>query len=47
MDSLMEYSNNFLKTSGGLWQCYRDEPPSINVPVIDVFSGNTSSFKYC
>ena len=23
---LMEYSNNYSKTSGSLWQCYRDKP---------------------
>ena len=26
MYSLIEYSNNYSKTSGGLWQYYRDEP---------------------
>ena len=26
MYNLIEYSNNYAKTSGSLWQCYRDEP---------------------
>ena len=24
--NLIEYSDNYLKTSGSLWQCYRDNP---------------------
>ena len=26
MYNLIEYSDNYLKTSGSLWQCYKDEP---------------------
>ena len=26
MYNLIEYSNNYLKTSGSLWQYYRDDP---------------------
>ena len=26
MYDLIEYSNNYSKTSGSLWQCYRDKP---------------------
>ena len=26
MYNLIEYSDNYSKTSGSLWQCYRDEP---------------------
>ena len=26
MYNLIEYSDNYAKTSGSLWQCYRDEP---------------------
>ena len=26
MYNLIEYSDNYLKTFGSLWQCYRDEP---------------------
>ena len=24
--NLIEYSNNYSKTTGGLWQCHRDQP---------------------
>ena len=26
MYNLIEYSDNYTKTSGSLWKCYRDEP---------------------
>ena len=26
MYNLIEYSDNYSKTSGGLWQCYKDDP---------------------
>ena len=26
MYNLIEYSNNYSKTSGSLWQCHRDDP---------------------
>ena len=26
MYNLIEYSDNYSKTSGSLWKCYRDEP---------------------
>ena len=26
MYNLIEYSDNYSKTSGSLWQCYKDEP---------------------
>ena len=26
MYNLIEYSDNYLKTSGSLWQCYKDDP---------------------
>ena len=26
MSNLIEYSDNYSKTSGSLWQCYKDEP---------------------
>ena len=47
--NLIEYSNNYLKSSRSLWQCYRDEP-SLNhdKDVIVDFSGtnhNRKSFK--
>ena len=29
MHILMKYSNNYSRTSGSLWQCYRDQPENI------------------
>ena len=26
MYNLTEYGDNYSKTSGGLWQCYKDDP---------------------
>ena len=31
MDNLIEYSDNYAKTSGSLWQYYRDEPNDIPI----------------
>ena len=36
--NLIEYSDNYSKTSGSLWQCYKDEP---NDNIAD-----SESFKY-
>ena len=36
--NLIEYNDNYLKTSGNLWQCYRDEL-AVNVNV------NTTDFS--
>ena len=33
MYNLIEYSNNYLNTSGRLWQYYRDEPFINNIGV--------------
>ena len=38
MYNLIEYSNNYVKTSGSLWQYYRDEPKN-NL-------ANSESFKF-
>ena len=38
MYNLIEYSNNYSKTSESLWQCYKDEP---NDNIAD-----SESFKY-
>ena len=48
MQNLIEYSDNFLKTSRSLWQYYRDEPFIDNDGyIIDVPEDpNTASFKY-
>ena len=46
MYNLIEYSNNYSKTSGNLWQYYRDEPVLNDNAVINNFPGNTASFKF-
>ena len=38
MYNLIEYSDNYAKTSGSLWQYYRDEP-NVNL-------ANSESFKF-
>ena len=45
MHNLIEYSDNYSKTSGSLWQSYRDEPVLKN-DVITVFFGNSASFEF-
>ena len=39
MYNLLEYSKNYRKTTGSLWNYYRDEPS-------DPLSSNFESFKY-
>ena len=39
MYNLLEYSENYWKTTGSLWNYYRDEPSN-------PFSSNSESFKY-
>ena len=39
MYNLLEYSKNYRKTKGSLWNYYRDEPS-------DTFSSDSESFKY-
>ena len=39
MYNLLEYSKNYRKTAGSLWNYYRDEPSN-------PFSSNSESFKY-
>ena len=34
MYNLIEYSDNYLKTSASLWQYYRDEPALTNASVM-------------
>ena len=50
MCNLIEYSNNYLKTSGSLWQYYRDKPFLDEKDYIVDFSGgfnhNTKLLKY-
>ena len=45
MYNLAEYSNNYSKTSGRLWQYYRDEPALTDASTLDNFPGNSASFK--
>ena len=47
MQNLIEQSDNYLKTSGSLWQYYRDEPFSnANDVIIDIPDGaNSLLFK--
>ena len=49
MYNLIEYSDNYLKIYGSLWQYYRDEPSLNNADaVVDSIAGNHNSklFKY-
>ena len=48
MLNLIEYSNNYSKTSGSLWQYYRDEPALTNLGAIANFhaANNSASFKF-
>ena len=46
MYNLIEYRNNYSKTSGRLWQYYRDEPALNNTDTLVDFPGNSASFKY-
>ena len=39
MYNLLQYSKNYRKTTGSLWNCYRDEPSN-------PFSSNSEFFKY-
>ena len=49
MYNLIEYSDNYLKTSGILWQYCRDEPAinAANGNIVDFYADNatTDSFK--
>ena len=46
MYNLIEYSNNFLKTSGSLWQNYRDDPLLDNNGNIADFTGVNDNSKF-
>ena len=46
MYTLIDYSNNYSKTSGSLWQYYRDEPAFTNAGTLNDFPGNSASFKF-
>ena len=44
--NLIEYSDNYWKTSRSLWQCYRYKPALTNAGTVANFSGNIVSFKF-
>ena len=48
MYELIENSDNYLDTSGSLWQFKRDEPPAGNADLVVNNHGifNSQSFKY-
>ena len=48
MYNLMEYSDAYSKTSGSLWQYYRDEPLDNNGNFTDFpdDNNNSASFKF-
>ena len=49
MYNLIEYSDNYSKTSGSLWQYYRDEPllnSNGNIPGFPADNNNSPSFKF-
>ena len=46
MYNLLEYSKNYLKTSGSLWNYYRDEPNSGAEWGVDYSIKNSKSFHY-
>ena len=46
MYNVMEYSNNYSKTSGSLWQYYRDESALTDADAFADFPGNSASFKF-
>ena len=49
MYNLIEYSDAYSKTSGNLWQYYRDEPATgdnVNVILFPANNNNSYSFKF-
>ena len=46
MYNLIEYSDNSSKTSGSLWQYYRDEPSLNENGVINNFRCTSAAFKF-
>ena len=46
MFNLIEYSDNYSKTSGSLWKYYRDEPALNDAGALANFPGISASFKY-
>ena len=46
MYSIIEYSDNYSKTSGSLWQFKRNEQNMNNENPADVTADDSTSFKY-
>ena len=46
MYNLLEYSDNYSKASGSLWQYYRDQPSLNDNDVINKFPGNRALFNF-
>ena len=47
MYDFIEYNANYSKTSGHLWQYYRDDPAlNDGVGTLADFPGNSASFKF-
>ena len=46
MYNLIKYINNYSKTSGRLWQYYRDKPALTDAGTADNFPGNSALFKF-
>ena len=44
--NLIKYSNNYSKSSGNLWQYYRDEPVLADAGAIASFSAANNRFKF-
>ena len=45
MYNLTKYRDNYSKTFGSLWQCYRDEPALTDTDTIEILPGNSDLFK--
>ena len=43
MYNLIEYSDYYWKTSGGLWQYYRDEPATDTGAIVNFHAANNSA----
>ena len=43
---LIEFSNNYSKVLGSLWQHYRDGPTLANASALAGFPGDSASFKF-
>ena len=46
MYNVIQYSDNYSKTSGSLWQHYRDKSTLNDNGIINNFTGNSALFKF-